>query len=71
MTGLMPGSKDVSIHTPARGVTPVSMYYVLVFVCFNPHARTGRDFEIVATLDSHTSVSIHTPARGVTQRHRE
>ena len=33
----------VSIHAPARGATCLLVILFLVFNCFNPRARTGRD----------------------------
>ena len=34
----------VSIHTPVWGVTLLTLYIRVVTLCFNPHARVGRDF---------------------------
>ena len=34
----------VSIHTPVWGVTFFCMFLAGKYLCFNPHARVGRDF---------------------------
>ena len=57
---------QISIHTPARGVTILSTLLFAVYCDFNPHSRTGSDLYVC--LDGRQQViSIHTPARGVTR----
>ena len=55
----------VSIHTPVKGATPASVQPDAAKICFNPHARKGRDGDIdQAIYDKY--VSIHTPVKGAT-----
>ena len=60
---------DISIHTPAWGVTPLAMPYGNNQKHFNPHARVGRD---ASKMLKHAVqlISIHTPAWGVTVNER-
>ncbi len=58
----------ISIHTPAKGVTPVALYVLLVIRNFNPHSREGSD-DADSFVDFMTAlISIHTPAKGVTAK---
>ena len=34
---------DISIHTPAKGVTMMSLQSMLTTTNFNPHSREGSD----------------------------
>ncbi len=55
----------ISIHTPARGVTPIPPAPGPAAPNFDPHPREGGDsFEIQD--NPRYLISIHTPARGVT-----
>ena len=55
----------ISIHTPARGVTNVSRWWLCLHLHFNPHSRKGSDEQLSIVADNYI-ISIHTPARGVT-----
>ena len=37
------GNPIVSIHTPVKGVTLSRLQALQMYLCFNPHAREGRD----------------------------
>jgi hypothetical protein len=39
---------NISIHTPARGVTPVHIGFMAVWEYFNPHSRKGSDKDAVS-----------------------
>ena len=56
---------DISIHTPAKGVTLDCAKDSEVGRYFNPHSREGSD-EMGAFIMSRKGISIHTPAKGVT-----
>ena len=62
ITGYFP---DISIHTPAKGVTLLSRRLKTWRVNFNPHSREGSDRPVVDFFAPY-SISIHTPAKGVT-----
>ena len=58
-------SCQISIHTPARGVTRPAGTFLDGCFNFNPHSRKGSDRQAAdAYVDEY--ISIHTPARGVT-----
>ena len=57
---------QISIHTPARGVTIHQDELYMPEVNFNPHSRTGSDEQVDDIINSLDDISIHTPARGVT-----
>ena len=57
--------QSISIHTPARGVTPVTQSGISARRNFNPHACKRRD-NSRALKWLMNRISIHTPARGVT-----
>ena len=38
---------NVSIHAPVRGATALRLRPRRLIMCFNPRARTGRDYETV------------------------
>ena len=56
---------EISIHTPAKGVTICIRLILLDFSHFNPHSREGSDRETVQEI-YRPDISIHTPAKGVT-----
>ena len=56
----------ISIHTPARGVTIVTVLVFIILGYFNPHSRTGSDPGDIKNILDGAIISIHTPARGVT-----
>ena len=58
-------NKDISIHTPAKGVTRPPTHKVGQTGNFNPHSREGSDARAKPAIP-HTPISIHTPAKGVT-----
>ena len=58
---------EISIHTPARGVTGFDYYRFIRQNNFNPHSRKGSD-KIEKGKQEPSIISIHTPARGVTRR---
>ncbi len=37
---------QISIHTPARGVTSPAAHTTIVVTDFNPHSRTGSDLSV-------------------------
>ncbi len=57
---------QISIHTPARGVTSGTRYSLLLKRNFNPHSRKGSDGIVDMVVHNWELISIHTPARGVT-----
>jgi len=58
--------KEISIHTPAWGVTIPLDDGINGVVNFNPHARVGRDTKYADEYHLLVHISIHTPAWGVT-----
>ena len=57
----------VSIHTPTKGVTLLSLYYgmmILVSIHTPTKGVTPHDLALM----QHCFVSIHTPTKGVTSR---
>ncbi len=56
---------EISIHTPAKGVTGCSLIVIIPIMDFNPHTREGCDF-IPSFSAEGGRISIHTPAKGVT-----
>ena len=56
---------DISIHTPAKGVTSAVMCDSASGEYFNPHSREGSD-KGQMSFDDIQEISIHTPAKGVT-----
>ena len=59
------GFEQISIHTPARGVTLQKKRCLKSTIYFNPHTREGCDV-ILERKRATVVISIHTPARGVT-----
>ena len=57
--------RNISIHTPARGVTCMPIARTFGLHDFNPHSRKGSDSR-KGTAPIPVNISIHTPARGVT-----
>ena len=58
---------DISIHTPARGVTITCPSFPILAIYFNPHSRKGSDGFSMGSGTDVCKISIHTPARGVTE----
>ena len=58
---------DISIHTPAKGVTENKIRWAGNVKNFNPHSREGSDIFGKSPLPI-SDISIHTPAKGVTTR---
>ena len=58
---------NISIHTPAKGVTAIHFCAPPTIINFNPHPREGGD-SIRRNSPQDTSISIHTPAKGVTAK---
>ncbi len=56
---------EVSIHTPAWGVTSYIPTTTIPVTSFNPHSRMGSDL-MFEHFETAGKVSIHTPAWGVT-----
>ena len=55
----------ISIHTPARGVTYIIIFYTLsVLISIHTPARGVTPLQL--SIESDNFISIHTPARGVT-----
>ncbi len=54
----------ISIHTPAKGVTPENTTQGTL-EDFNPHSREGSD-RVLEDIVKTSIISIHTPAKGVT-----
>ena len=59
---------DISIHTPAKGVTFGSSAMSTMPNYFNPHSRKGSDTAVELKAMKIEFISIHTPAKGVTDR---
>ena len=57
---------NISIHTPAQGVTHGAEAPDQKFPDFNPHSRTGSDLYKGYICKLWHLISIHTPAQGVT-----
>ena len=43
---VLPQVENVSIHTPAWGVTKHHFLDISILAGFNPHARMGRDHQL-------------------------
>jgi len=58
----------VSIHAPVRGATYSASIICIIYPCFNPRARAGRDLLRDYASPQQDTVSIHAPVRGATER---
>ena len=56
---------EISIHTPAKGVTDAVPNKAAAYYDFNPHPREGGDPNSEWETTDY-QISIHTPAKGVT-----